>query len=305
LSYKTRSCIPVNTVGQYKYRLIDMLEHLLSKISVSTQHEKQDLELHRYPTGDIRQHKSSLQNHNSQEYIQTIVNSTMGDSLGRASSVIDVVAQRGGVAMSVGAKQYDDNNTMQFWGSELVSNIPESAIHAIGSIPEDRWESVQGAGISTHANHIGIRIGPTINLISDMPEDSLANHNLQNPERFGFAHEPAANVRANMTTSSNDQNPNNSHALTPAGVQHTSYPHRPAVKYSDINTESDRDISRMSASNHSSTRYSPESPLRPRKTYRRMEGKASENPNMETSIESEIMRDVQSIAPRWATNGRW
>jgi hypothetical protein len=32
-----------------------------------------------------------------------------------------------------------------------------------------------------------------------------------------------------------------------------------------------------------------------------MEGKASENPNMETSIGSEIMRDEQSIAPRWAT----
>jgi hypothetical protein len=93
----------------------------------------------------------------------------VGDGLGRAASVIDVVAQRGGVAMSVGAKQYDDNNTMQFWGSELVSNIPEPVIHAIGSTPEDRWESVQGAGIGTHANHLGIRIGPTINLFSDMP----------------------------------------------------------------------------------------------------------------------------------------
>jgi hypothetical protein len=66
----------------------------------------------------------------------------MGDSLGRAASVIDVVAQRGGVAMSVGTKQYDDNNTMQFWESELVSNIPEPAIHVIGSTPEGRWESV-------------------------------------------------------------------------------------------------------------------------------------------------------------------
>lgn len=167
-------------------------------------------------------------------------------------------------------------------------------------MPEDRRESAQGAGISTHANHLGIHIGPTINLFSDMPEDNLANHNLQNPERFGFAHEPAAYVRAKMTTGSNDQNPNNGHALTPAGVQHTSYPHRPAVKYSNINTESDPDVSRMTASNYSSTRYSPESLLRS-KTYRRMEGKASENLNMETSIGSEIMRDEQSIAPRWAT----
>jgi hypothetical protein len=43
-------------VGQCKYRLTDMLEGLLRKVSMSTQHQKQDLELHRYHTRYIRQY---------------------------------------------------------------------------------------------------------------------------------------------------------------------------------------------------------------------------------------------------------
>jgi hypothetical protein len=81
-------------VGQCKCRMMDMLEDLLRKASSSTQHQKQGLEFHRYFMKDIRQHDSSLQYCDSQECIQTIINSTMGGTIGRAASVIDVVAER-------------------------------------------------------------------------------------------------------------------------------------------------------------------------------------------------------------------
>jgi hypothetical protein len=85
-------------VGQCTCRMVDMLEDLLFKISASTQHRGQDLELHRYPMGDTEQHDWNTHDRDPQECIQMITNNTMGHSIGRTDSVADVVTQRDGAA---------------------------------------------------------------------------------------------------------------------------------------------------------------------------------------------------------------
>lgn len=205
------------------------------------------------------------------------------------------------MAIGAGAKQYGDNNTLQLMRSELVRNVPAPSAQAIRSIATERREAIQGSGISTQANHLATYTGLASNLFSNVPEDIQADHRLQNGECFGFAHEPAAYATANNAISSTDQNRSNSHATTPAEGPYTSYLQLPAVDYSDITTESDWDVSRRIASDHSSTRYNAESPLSPIKKCRKIDGRANENSIMETEIESEIARDKQSTAFRWAT----
>jgi hypothetical protein len=222
-------------VGQCKCRMIDMMEDLLLKISAPTQHQKQDLQLHFYLTGDTSQPDWNMQDFDPQESRQSIINNTMGYGIGRAAGIVNVVPERGGVAMSARANQYDNSNTLQLMGSEFVLNVRESSIYAVGSFSGNICETVQGSNTGTQAEYPGFCSDLSTNFSDGLREETHTHHNLQNQDRLEFAHESATNARMSTTASSTDQNPYNGHATTSADGPYTSYLQHLTYNFNGIN----------------------------------------------------------------------